>query len=247
MRRHALPLLALVPIVLALAACQPPPPRVLILGDSITLEAKGSGESASILAGYSVDWSGVRFMTAPCNGIAAAKAITYVPDVVVINYAGNRGSFVDNCMADETGQALANRYRKDVQTLIDRFRNGTTRIVIVGAPARKPVLEESNLIFTTLQSLASATTNQVAFFDGGRYLTPNRQTTSVATCLPRETGARCGTSKDPTKNYIRDSRHEHLCPYGGELDGSCAMYSSGAVRLSLNLLDGIRAAKVAKR
>ncbi len=232
-----------------LSACEPAGPRVLIFGDSLTIEAKGSGDWASILSGYSVDWSGVKYMTSPCNGIAAAKKITYVPDVVIINYAGNSGSFQENCMAGEKGQALADRYRKDVQTLISRYRNGTTKIVVMGAPARKQTLDQSNLVFTTLQSLAADPANQVGFYDGGRLLTPNRQVpTRAATCLsPRETGSRCGTSQDPKKNYIRDAQLEHLCPTGGTIGGTCGMYSSGAVRLSLNLRDAIKVAKVAKR
>lgn len=247
--RPLLVLVALASCAGLLVGCQPPGPRVVIFGDSLTIEAKGSGDAASILSGYAVDWSGTKYMTSPCNGIAAAKKLTYVPDVVVINYGGNRGSFQDNCMDGETGQALADRYRADVQTLIDRFRNGTTKVVIVGAPARKPTLADSNLVFTTLQALAADPANRVAFFDGGRLLTPDRNApTRAATCLsPRETGSRCGTSQDPKKNYIRDAQLEHLCPTGGTINGSCGTYSSGAVRLTLNLRDAIKAAKVATR
>jgi hypothetical protein len=230
-------------------ACQPPGPRVLIFGDSLTIEAKGSRDYASILSGYQVDWTGTKFMTSPCNGIAVAKTMGYVPEVVVINYAGNNGSFQDNCMAGEKGQALADRYRKDVQTLIDLYRNGKTKIVILGAPARKQSLAQSNLVFTTLQSVAAAPANQVAFYDGGRLITPNRSIpTRAAACLsPRETGSRCGTSADPKKNYIRDAQLEHLCPTGGTINGACTMYSSGAIRLSLNIRDAIKTAKLAKR
>ena len=244
--------LALVALALATGlttACQPTGPRVLIFGDSLTIESKGSGDAIAILSGYRLDWTGTKYMTSPCNGIALAKKVTYVPDIVIINYAGNSGSFQDNCMAGEKGQALADRYRADVQTLISRYRNGTTKIVIVGAPARKASLETSNLVFTTLQSLASAPSNQVGFFDGGRLITPNRSVpTRAATCLsPRETGSRCGTSQDPNKNYIRDGSLEHLCPTGGTINGSCGTYNSGAVRLTLNLRDGIKVAKVARR
>jgi hypothetical protein len=152
-------------------------------------------------------------------------------------------------MAGETGPALAERYRADVQALIEKFRNGRTKVVIVGAPTRRPTMADDNLIFAALQTLAAEPRNQVGFFDGGRFLTPNRElTTRAATCLsPRETGSQCGTSKDPTKNYIRDIDHNHLCPTGGTLGGTCSMYSSGAVRLSLNLRDGIKVAKVAVR
>ena len=242
-------LAALALLALAVTGCKPLPagPRVVIFGDSLTIEAKGSGDAATILRGYAVDWAGTKYMTSPCNGIAAAKALAYVPDIVVINYAGNSGSFQDNCMKGEKGQALADRYRKDVQTLIDRFRNGRTKIVIVGAPARKPSLADTNLVFTTLRALAADPANQVGFFDGGRLLTPDRDApTRAATCLsPRETGSRCGTSKDPKKNYIRDAQLEHLCPTGGTIGGTCGTYSSGAVRLTLNLRDGIAVAEVA--
>lgn len=245
-RRCLLALLGAVIVGISLTSCTPPGPRVLIFGDSLTIEAKGSGDATSILQGYAVDWSGTKYMTSPCNGIAAAKKITYVPDIVIINYAGNSGSFQENCMAGEKGDALAARYRKDVQTLIDRYRNGKTKVVIVGAPARKPSLVQSNLVFTTLQALAADPVNQVGFFDGGRLLTPDRLApTRAATCLsPRETGSRCGTSQDPTKNYIRDAQLEHLCPTGGTINGACSGYSSGAVRLTLNLRDGIKVAKV---
>ncbi len=236
-------------LALLLAACQPPGPHVLIFGDSLTIEAKGSGDAASILKGYWVDWSGTKYMTSPCNGIAIAKKITWTPDVVVINYAGNRGSFQDNCMAGERGDALAARYRKDVQWLIDHYRNGKTKVVVVGAPARQQTLADGNVVFDALHDLATSNANQVAFYDGGRLLTPDRTHLSrVATCLsPRETGSRCGTSQDPKKNYIRDAEREHLCPTGGTLNGTCGMYSSGAVRLTLNLRDAIKVAKVATR
>ncbi len=238
--------LAVAMATLALSACEPPKPRVVIFGDSLTIEAKGSGDAASILSASNVDWSGVKFMTSPCNGLTYARKLTYVPDVVVINYSGNRGSFQENCMAGEQGAALAARYRRDVQALIDRYRNGTTKVVVVGAPTRRPTMADDNLVFDALRDLAADPANQVGFYDGGRFLTPDRTlTTRAATCLsPRETGARCGTSKDPKKNYIRDVDHNHLCPTGGTLGGTCSMYSSGAVRLSLNLRDGIKVARV---
>jgi hypothetical protein len=240
---------AAVVAAVALAACEPPPPRAVIFGDSITIEAKGSGQASSIIVGYQLDWSGTKFMTAPCNGLSYARKLTYVPDVVVVNYAGNRGSFQENCMAGETGPDLADRYRRDVQALIDHFRNGRTKVVIVGAPTRRPTMADDNLVFVALQALAADARNQVGFFDGGRFITPNRELTNrAATCLsPRETGSRCGTSLDPSKNYIRDIDHNHLCPTGGTLGGTCSMYSSGAVRLSLNLRDGIKVAKVPVR
>ena len=246
--RPLLVLAAAAAVTLSLTACEPKP-RVLIFGDSITMESKGSGDSARILSPYALDWSGVKFMSSPCNGIALAKKVTYVPDIVIINYAGNSGSYQDNCMAGETGQALADRYRKDVQTLIDRYRNGTTKVVLVGAPSRKAQLADSNLVFASLQTVAQDTRNQVGFFDGGRLITPNRLVpTRAATCLsPRETGATCGTSADPTKNYIRDTALVHLCPTGGTINGTCGMYSSGAVRLTLNFRDGIKVAKPAAR
>ena len=249
MRRTGLGALLAVAVGIGLlTACQPTGPRVLVFGDSITLEARRSGQAGAVLAGYQVDWAGTKYMTAPCNGLALAKGVTYRPDIVVINYAGNRGSFQDNCMAGETGSALAARYRKDVQALIDRYRNGTTKIVVVGAPTRKRSATDDNLVFDALRALAADPRNQVAFFDGGRDLTPNRLlTTRAATCLPSETGSRCGTSKDPRKNYIRDDLHEHLCPTGGTIDGSCATYSSGAYRLVRNLRDAIAAAVPAAR
>lgn len=248
--RLLLPLLASVVAAGLTTACQPPTgPRVVVFGDSLTVEAKGSGEIGSILPGHRLDWTGTMYMSSPCNGLALARKVTYVPDVVIINYAGNRGSFKDNCMAGETGDALATRYRKDVQALIDRYRNGVTKIVVVGAPARQATLQQSNLIFATLQSLATSSKNRVAFYDGGRLLTPDRNApTRAATCLsPRETGTRCGTSQDPKKNYIRDAQLEHLCPTGGTVDGTCRTYSSGAVRLALNFRDAIKVAKPAAR
>lgn len=242
--------LASATLLVALTACQPPPKgaRVLIYGDSITIEAKGAGDAATLLRDYRVDWTGTKYMTAPCNGIAISKDIGYVPDVVVINYSGNNGSFQGNCMNGEKGEALAARYEKDVQTLINTYRNGRTRIVVVGAPTRRPHLADGNLVFSRLKALAEKPSNDVAFFDGGRHITPNRNaTTREMACLPSEKGNRCGTNKAGTRNYVRDERHDHLCPTGGRLNGTCNMYSSGSVRLTMNLLDGIRWSKVAKR
>lgn len=245
-------LLAVATTAMALTGCKPPgDPRVLILGDSITIESKGSGNAAAILTGYQVDWSGVRYMTAPCNGLAVVKKLTYVPDVVVVNYSGNRGSLHENCMSDESGDALVARYRKDVQALIDHYRNGRTKVVVVGAPTRKRTLVDDNKIFDALRGVATAPENGVAFFDGGRFISTDRTNPSrVAPCLsPRETGSKAtctGTGAGPGNNYVRDTIYEHLCPKGSSLSGSCSVYSSGAVRLSLNLRDGIKTAKVPK-
>ena len=151
---RVLVVVVIVAAVPGLSACDPARPRVLVYGDSLTVEAWGAGDSASILSRYDVDWYGARFMTAPCNALALTSRVRYRPDVVVINYSGNHGSYLDNCMAGETGQALAERYARDVQTLIDRYRNGTTRIVIIGAPARRPELANANAVFFTMVALA---------------------------------------------------------------------------------------------
>ena len=49
--------MVLAPLVAGLTACEAPP-RVLIYGDSLTVESQGSGDWASILQGYAVDWTG---------------------------------------------------------------------------------------------------------------------------------------------------------------------------------------------
>jgi hypothetical protein len=155
-----------------LVSCQPTGPRVVIFGDSITVESRGSGDWARILSAYQVDWSGTKFMTAPCNGLVYARNLRYVPDVVVINYSGNRGSFSENCMAGETGQALVDRYRTDVQALIDRYRNGRTKVVIVGRRPGKGTTQTAT--WSSTRCGTSRTTRRTG--SAG---------TTVAACSPR--------------------------------------------------------------
>lgn len=218
-------------------ACEPdtsPPAnaRVLVLGDSLSVEAKGSGE-AFRLNPYRMDWSGAVFGTAPCNGIAKLPAINYTPDVVVV-YSGNNGSMVGNCMNSENGAALAARYTADVNTIINHFDNGTTRIVIVGAPVRMDRKADTDGVFDAMQALAA--NRGVAFYDGGQNISPNRIYKNPAFCNPFETT--CGTA-GAGKNIIRSADRVHFCPEGGSLSGACASYNSGAVRYTEAIKAGI--------
>jgi hypothetical protein len=230
-------------LAVSLTSCQPAGPRVLVLGDSLTVEVKASQKAVHWMtpAGASIDWSGSLFMSAPCNGLAALAKLNYVPDVVIVNYSGNNGSFTDNCMAGETGTALVNRYLADYGKIGQRVHNGHTRLVIVGAPARKPILADSNAVFTALQKWAGQ--HHLPFVDGGEYITPGRKLSRTAACLKRETGAACG-SAGPGRNIIRDPQEEHLCAGDITIVGTCGVYSSGAVRLGIMLGQAITVAKV---
>ncbi len=233
-------------LLLALAACDPAPPpqgaRVIIYGDSITKEAFGSGALYFWAGRYQVtDHSS--FMAIPCqfDGATALDAAT-VPDVVVFNFAGNAGSFNEHCMDGTPLNLVWARYYNDLKAQILRFRNGHTRVALVGSPYRPETNyaggNTSNEVFVAMQALANDT--GVTFIDGGRDISPYRQPFTVAPCLGAiEYGANCGTA-GPGYNLIRDNQVEHLCPVPAQpLLGTCQIYSSGSVRLTFALLDGI--------
>ncbi|MCU1483810.1 MAG: hypothetical protein JWN67_556 [Actinomycetia bacterium] len=224
----ALPLLGA-----TLTACTPPPPRVLVLGDSISSEVRASSEATHWLdqSSNNVDWSGTRFMSAPCNGLRALRDLKYVPDVVIINYIGNNFSFSENCMNGEQGQALVDRYLRDLGAIGRALKNGHTRISIVGSPAHAAHRADSDAIFTAYKKFA--TDHHLTFVDGGAYLTPDRVPVRTAACLKRETGRYCGTTGGPGRNIIRDKDLEHLCPGPIDVYSRCQSYSSGAVRLGI--------------
>jgi hypothetical protein len=238
-------------MVVFLAACDTTPPqgaRVFVYGDSITKEAFGSGGLTFWGSKYAIT-DRTAFMAIPCqfNNQVAYDAST-VPDVVVFNFAGNGGSFIEHCMDGTPSNLVWARYYNDIGAQIDRFRNGHTRIVIVGGVYRPRTDyaggNVSNDVFTALQALAR--NKGVTFVDGGKDITPYRVAYSSAPCLGGiEYGDRCGTA-GPGRNVIRDAELEHLCPYPANVFlGTCNIYSSGSVRLALAILTGINTSVVA--
>ncbi len=246
------PLLALVGVVLlALSACDPAPPpqgaRVIVYGDSIAKEAFGSGNLDFWAGRYQVT-DHTSFMAVPCefDGATSYDAAT-VPDVVVFNFSGNGGSFVDDCMNGTPPNLVWARYYNDLKAQISKFRNGHTRVVLVGGVYRPhtdyPGGNTSNETFAAMQALARDL--GVAFVDGGKDITPYRAAYVSAPCLPYiEQGGNCGTA-GPGANLIRDNEIEHLCPLpANALLGTCNMYASGSVRLALAIELGIEQSKV---
>ncbi|MCU1455712.1 MAG: hypothetical protein JWN46_3858 [Acidimicrobiales bacterium] len=217
----------------------PDPPRVLMLGDSITSEVRASPDASSWLAGARLDWSGTLFQSAPCNGLESLTQLAAAPDVVIINYAGNHGSFRYNCMNGEVGQALVDRYVLDVAAIVHALDNGRTRIAIVGAPAR--FSRDGEAIVAALHQFADE--HEITWVDGGAEITPGRRLAFVAACLPIERGRACGTDR-PGTNIIRDPYLDHLCPGRIDVFGRCPRYSSGAVRLALQFARAIRTASL---
>ncbi|MCU1454258.1 MAG: hypothetical protein JWN46_2404 [Acidimicrobiales bacterium] len=227
-----LALLAVPLLALGLTGCAPDGPTVLVLGDSITAEVHASPEASYWLAQTTthVDWAGTLFMSSPCNGLQAVRQLKYVPDVVIINYAGNHGSFTQNCMNGETGKALVDRYLADIGAIGRLLKNGHTRISLVGAPARQERHVNSEDVYNAMAGFAHD--HHLTFIDGGAYITPGRVMSRTGPCLRRETGQYCGAA-GPGRNYIRDEALVHLCPGPIDVYGRCDYYSSGAVRLAI--------------
>ena len=101
----------------------------------------------------------------------------------------------------------------------------------------------SGPMFATAYSLLgdrelAAEAPNVEFVDGGALITPERDWSRTAPCLPDEpcTGPEVGGVRH---NVIRSADTVHFCPVPNSVSDPCPSYSSGAYRYASTIADAI--------
>ncbi|MFL6206019.1 MAG: hypothetical protein ACJ739_11775 [Acidimicrobiales bacterium] len=211
-----------------------PPDTVVLVGDSIAEEAAPYLEDA--LDGPKLV-PRVFGGTAPCDwtveDVGAHKG-----DLVVLSFTGNSTT---PCMAAPgggylQGQALVDKYAKDVAALVGGLRDLGADVLLVGQPERGPGAtgaEDVHGINAAYEALADD--DGVSFVDAGAAV--ENEDGTFAADLPCADGEReCG--KDG-RNRVRNTDGVHLCPQrpGGR---QCKVYSSGAFRFAGAIADEIK-------
>lgn len=222
-------------LLLLLAACgDGSGTEVVLVGDSIAEEAAPFLEEALSDIDLRPEFLGG---TAPCDWLGQELGASS-GRIVVISFTGNS---LTPCMADGDGgflhgEALVDRYRADLTTMVDQVRAKGARVILVGQPQRGPAAAsaESGLEVAGINGIymALAEADGVAFIDAGAAVeTPDGNFAATLPCLPGE--AECGP--DGT-NPVRNADGVHLCPEGSE---PCPVYSSGALRFAGAIADAI--------
>lgn len=200
--------------------------RVVLVGDSLALE------SSQLVAFFTAPkvfvskfWGG----TAPCDWVDVDLEVDPTT-VVVISFTGNS---LTACMSNGAGgflehEALAARYRADVETLVDRARQAGARVVLVGQAQHAASYNDQykvDAINGMFQEFAASWAH-VSFVDAGAAVeTPNGEYADRLPCTQFDDDC----AADGTTMVRGDGLH--FCPIAGVFP--CPVHSSGALRFSL--------------
>ncbi len=222
----------------SVASLPPPgPPRIVLYGDSLGMEAGPYFTNLANAAGASAlvqTYGGL----AVCDFLPtmASLAASWQPTAVVLEFSGDNFT---PCMAgDPIGTPqYYQKYEADIQTAIDIFRPYGTEVFLIGLPFNAAALENQNVTnLNQLYSSLAAANVGVSFVDAGQAVMANGAFTWTLPCLPTEpcTGP-AGT------NVVRSPDGTHFCPTGQTtIEGDiavCNVYSSGAYRFAAAMLN----------
>ena len=222
-----------------------PEPRVIIYGDSLSTQAEPYIQIVSRALGLHVE---VRALggTAPCDFVdrldedIAAKRL----DLAVWAFSGNS---IGSCMLGPDGkpltaQALFDKYHDDTERAIDAAEKAGVLFVLASPPAPHlpgDVWEQLDSVYRWL----AAAHPRIQYADAGVAISPDGQFVDTQRCLPFEQRIPQAREACDAANgtiAVRGS-DGHFCPVPtttGSLE--CAMYSSGAMRYAINLLQAAR-------
>ncbi|MCU1394284.1 MAG: putative signal peptide-containing protein [Ilumatobacteraceae bacterium] len=218
-------------LIAGLAGCSssttpPAAAAVVLVGDSLGVQL---AQYLQPLIGQRAFVPEVFGGSAPCDWLN--KDLQIPPSaVVVLTFDGNSSS---PCMGDGgnghlAGQAIVDKYRTDVLTLISEARTAGAVVLLVGQPVHAPTVPGNDVVAglnTMYQSLVHAP--DVRFVDAGSSVeNADGSFAQSLPCLPGE--AQC----DPSGfNVVRNDDGLHFCP-GSPPPGPCAVYASGAWRFA---------------
>lgn len=220
-------------------------PRVVLYGDSLSVEAKAAF-AARLAPGADVvlhTFAG----TAICDWLdEIQRDIEQPADIAVLELVGNHFT---RCMQGAGGQPLTpaqvvDRYREDAERATRLLTSVGTTVYWVGGPVVQPAdalaIEGVRKLYRDEVVPAHAglppITGIVRFVDAGRaVLDPQGRFTPTLPCLPSE-GPEQGCVDGRIR--VRSSDGVHFCPTEWE-DGGCPVYSSGAIRFGRAMADPV--------
>lgn len=208
------------------------PTKLVLVGDSLAEEA--APLVAFLLPGVTVvdrHFGG----TAPCDWTAQDLEAD-ASSVVVISFTGNSGT---PCMSDGAsdfirGDALIDKYRDDVRSLVESASAAGAMVMLVGQPTRAdavPGTDDVDALNEVYTELAEA--DGVGFVDAGAAVEDDGAYAPVLPCLPTE--PECNASGE---NVVRSNDGLHFCP--GDYETPCPVYSAGAFRFAASIVDATK-------
>lgn len=213
---------------------------VLVLGDSLTMQSEAELQALADDHVYGLEVF-ARSGHTPCDAEAVLDAALAddPPDLVVLAYAGNSWLY-SACLGGE-GQTVdesVDRYREIVGSMIHDVREADSTVGIVGGPVW-PANSLAEPVHDALAELARD--RDVAFVDGGRWVTPGRTWSETVPCRPDEPGCVDGR----VEVHLRDGFEEHDVHFDCDVAGwriaddvPCPGYSAGGYRYA-RAIDGL--------
>lgn len=206
---------------------------VVVVGDSLMVQA---APYLQPLIGQRTFVADVFGGTAPCDWLTKDLHIT-PGSVVVVSFTGNSSS---PCMGDGaggylTGQAVVDKYRTDVSSLIAGAQAANAVVLLVGQPVHADSVPGNDIV-AGLNGVYMALVDEpdVAFADAGAAVeNADGGFAKSLPCLPGEDEC------DPSGlNVIRNDDGLHFCP-GSPPPGACTVYASGAFRFANAIAEAI--------
>jgi hypothetical protein len=212
--------------------------RVYVFGDSLVTQ------STTYLRGMLRDVDGIEARveslagSATCDWFANARKARddFDPEVVVISFSGNA---LSPCMRRADGTPLNDReyrarYRAHTERLLDEFDDAT--VYLVGAPVSA---SGDDRVFRIYEDLARER-DDVAFVDGGRYVTPEGRFVLTLPCLDVEPRCTGPVVESVRHNVVRTpSDRTHFCPQDAPPGAACPVYASGAWRFARAITEAV--------
>jgi hypothetical protein len=242
-KTRALGMVGVLGALLLVAGCFPAPsqpPKVIIYGDSLTLEAwptfKAVVEDHRVALAVRQAVGG----SAICDFFDKMEADkeALLPTVVVLSFVGN-----DNmrpCLQGRPG-TLLDKYREDAQHAIDIWKARGVQVYLVGTPPRvvggsTPESPDAN----REMYFPLAVNNGVGYIDAGHSVfNPSGFYQYHMPCLPDEGPQHgCGAGGLNGLIQVRAPDGLHFCPtWNGDPNGNCSVYASGARRFGFAMAE----------
>jgi hypothetical protein len=208
---------------------------VVLIGDSLGVQAAPYLQPLVAPRPFVADVFGG---SAPCDFLAKGLQIP-AGSLVAFTFDGNTDSpcMLDGAGAPLQGQAVVDRYRTDVTSLITEARKLGAKVLLVGQPVHAASVPGNDVVLlldAMYESMANGT--DVTYVDAGKSV--ENADGSFAVSLPCLAGeATC----DPSGfNVVRNDDGLHFCP-GSPPPGPCAVYASGAYRFAMAIAEAINA------
>lgn len=217
------------------AAAARPQRRVLLVGDSLLVEATPHVRDLAERNGVTVEVR-ARKGTAICDWLAAVPGLRsrFRPQAVILAFSGNN---LTPCVKDARGRALQGsslgvRYYADIEAMSGRLQG--VAVYWVQPPARQWWSRGAQAV-TAAYVDATRWRKDARLLDGGALISPGRVWSATQPCLPEEpcTGPRVAGVRH---NYVRGPDGLHFCPSSPRFTATCPTYASGAYRYARAIL-----------